>query len=360
MLPEDDDVQGVADTGQSDTLSDITRHIDAAIGATDAQAQTTDTGKSGQATQTPQGQQQGSAGDSGTRRRDDPRARDAEARGNRPQERNGDLVDPQTGQVLARAGQERRLYEEARTLRTQVPALRRELDESRAASQRMTGELAALRSANTIATQLKLTPDEAVFGQKLAAAWKTDPVKTLNFLLTQAKAAGHNIPAGGAQVDTQAIVAALSDVIRPLLSDREANVQNIELERAAQTEANTFFEQYPDARVHEGLLAGMIERNPRLSPTDAYIKLYRKAQELGLDWSQPLAEQYATNSGNTGESQSNTTQARVPTRTAPMSGGRGAAGSAPMSNGSDSGMAHEDASWDDIIRSSMRQAGLSV
>ena len=268
-----------------------------------------------------------------------------------PRGRPGDLVDPATGQVIARAGSERRLYEQS------VHA-RRDAANMRAALQTVQNELAQtkgqLEGLSNAPTQLGLNPQEAVAGMRMFSAFKRDPVGALKFMLAEVQAQGHNVDGiaeGG--VSAQAIHQMLDAKLRPLLNDREEAAQKQRAYVETDRQVETFYSQFPDARIHDDVLGALVSRDPTLTPREAYFMLRNHFMTYGYDWSKPLNANMQRAQGG---------QQPVPHQQQSIPNGR----SAPRPNGqqrmtrADEQYAHEDESWENIIRSSMRSNGMRV
>jgi hypothetical protein len=262
-----------------------------------------------------------------------------------PQDQNaprpGDLVDQRTGQVLARSGAERRIFERAS----------RYLDQHYAGQmQGLQAQVEAYQNAHQLVAQHGLDPSEISYAYQLLGSFKRDPVKTVEFLLTQVRAAGHNIEGVGG-TDTAAIAAMIDQRLQPLLGDREAIAQEQALHNEVEQEYTAFVSQFPDAVTHEADIAQLIERNPRLTPSEAYFRLQNFALRNGLDWSKPLQAQFNARQG--GQQQDN----RGNTRGLPT--GRG--GAVPrQSRQAQNGAAHELTPTRDIVKDAMRAAGYTI
>jgi len=202
--------------------------------------------------------------------------------GARPVAGPQDLVDKQ-GNILAKGGTERRHYENLQKEKAGNVQLRRELDTT-------TTKLAALESANTVGTQYGLTPEESVTGAQLIAAYKKDPVETIQYMLTQAQASGHNIEGlGGGHTDMSAIKQMITEAVGPLVGDHQQKQQQQERHSQAVEQYNQFTGKYPDVVVHEDVVARLLQDDPSLSPEAAYFKLRSYYSEKGLDWTKNLA-----------------------------------------------------------------------
>jgi len=269
---------------------------------------------------------------------DDTTGGTADAGENKSTPRGQDLLD-RDGNVVAKSGAERRFYETAQKEKSRAEALQRQLDEA-------TAKLSGVEQAGSVGSQLGLSPDEVIAGARIIDAFKKDPSATINYLLTQAQAMGHNVEGVGSGTDLKAIQQMLDTQLKPLrerFAQEEATAS-----RDAETERvyTQFVTKYPDAELHGDSIARLLEKDESLSPEAAYFMLRNFYLERNLDWSKPLAklEEESKAQGD----QTSQTQQSLPS-------GRNAAGSVVQT----SEIASADASYDDIIRASMKQAGLT-
>lgn len=249
-----------------------------------------------------------------------------------------DLRD-RDGQVVARGGAERRLYENLQREKNRADTNDRQVKE-------LTGQLNAINDAGTVGTQYNLTPEEVTTGAQVISAYKQDPVGTLKYMLTQAQAAGHNVDEllGGGGIDAGAIQQMIASQLQPLLSEYEQRADTQAAHDQALQIYNDFSSKYPDAATHEASLARLLQEDPNLTPDAAYFKLRSYYAERGLDWTKNLVtlqnERRAAPSGNT--------QQQLPE------------GGVPATNVTDAPqVADVNMSFDDIIRESMKDAGIN-
>ena len=251
-----------------------------------------------------------------------------------------DLVDKE-GNVVARGGKERRFYEQLQVNKQQNAALNQQV-------QQLQGQLDAVNNAGTLGTQYDLSPEELTTGAQIIKSFKEDPVATVKYLLTQAQAAGHNlddVATGGA--DMSAIKQMVNEAVSPLVQDRQQRVDAEEHQKKAQEVYNGFMSKYPDAQMHENSLARLLETDQNLTPEAAYFKLKNFYLEKGLDFSVPL-ETLAQQEQQRKQTPEVNTQQTLPS-----------GGNIPAQNVTDTAdIADVGTSYDEIIRQSMRDAGL--
>ncbi len=251
-----------------------------------------------------------------------------------------DLVDAQ-GNVVASGGKERRFYEQAQRFRQEATTSSNKVQE-------LEGQLKAISDAGNAGTQYNLTPEEVTTGVQLMAAFKENPVETVKYMLTQAQSLGHNVEGLTGGTDMASIKNMLNEAISPLVQERQEKVNAQQNLDQAQQIYDGFMSKHPDAKVHEDSLARLLESEPSLSPEAAYFKLKSFYLEKNLDFNKPLevlqqefkAQKQVPVEGNT--------QSTVPT------------GGVPAANVTDTEtIADVGTSMDDIIKQSMRDAGMN-
>jgi len=248
--------------------------------------------------------------------------------------------------TIIKGGAERRLFDKGVKLQGQNTTLTNQLAEA-------TAKLTALEGTNTLGTQYNLSAEELTWGAQLAAAYKSDPVATMKHLLTQTQSAGHNIEdVGGSAVDMNSIKKMVEDAVKPMTdrfnSEQEATDRQIEA-----TKLWTDFQTAnPDATVHTDSIAQLLREDPTLSLSAAYYKLQSMYHQRGLDWSKPLEQ--LRNEAAARENATNTNP-NEQISTIPSGGNTGS------NNLSDnSGAVAVDTPLDDIIKSSMKEAGYAT
>jgi hypothetical protein len=257
-----------------------------------------------------------------------------------------DLVDPATGQVVAKGGIERRIFDKATRAEQQANAFKSQL-------QTANTQLETLRSVNSVANQLKLPPEQQVMAMRVMSDFMKDPVTTIEYLIGEVKAKGYQIPSlngAGQQTDMAAFQRMLDERLAPMMQER----QQQEAARQAQTRAketlDNFLGQEPDARANLDILANMIEQDQSLSLESAYIRFMRWCMVNQLDPTQPVGPQAQAR-----EQQSQSLPGNQPRQPRPLPTGR------PM-NGQvgavDRRPFDEHSEWSDIIKQSMAEAGM--
>jgi len=250
-----------------------------------------------------------------------------------------DLKDAQ-GNLIATGGKERRFYETAQRERVRADGLAKEVETLKT-------NIEAINNAGTLGTQYSLTPEELTTGAQIIAAYKKNPVETIQYMLTQAQSQGHNVEAiSGGGVDMAAIKQLLDTSLQPLVTEQNQRNDTQAAEDRAKEIYNTFNATYPDAAVHENSLARLLNQEPNLSPEAAYFKLQSYYAQRNLDWTKSLEtlqkeQQLATPGANT--------QQALP------EGGV----ATPVTDTADT-VADVNTSTGDIVKDAMREAGIEI
>lgn len=253
-----------------------------------------------------------------------------------------DLVDPRTGQVIAKGGNERRLYENGQREKIRADKVTNELATVQT-------RLQAFELSASVGTQLGLSPEQVTTGARLVKSWLDDPVGTINNLLTLAQSQGHNIDGIGKGTDVNAIKNMIAEHMKPFTDAHRATQEQTQARTAAESTWNDFTAVHSDATTHVDAIAHLLGEDKNLSLDGAYYKLQAFFREHQLDWNVPLqehmrlAEEAKTNGQGAVRPNGRT---NVPT------------GRRVQSNVQDNETSMAStASLDDIIRSSMQDAG---
>lgn len=201
-----------------------------------------------------------------------------------------DLVD-KDGNIIAKAGAERRFYEENVKLKRErddfnnrvIPTIRQQYDA-------MVAKVTSYDQAFQAMKAQDMTPEDVNLGIELIRQWKQDPKKTIDFLLTQAKSYGINVNDDPTGINMQAINQMLDEKLKPFIQEREIRQKDIEVTNRARQVHDEFLNNYPDARVHTKELAYLVRQNPNLSLDAIYYKLKSHYAEKGYDFNTPLEE----------------------------------------------------------------------
>lgn len=177
----------------------------------------------------------------------------------------GNLIDG-TGKVVARAGKEARLYQEAHTARTQVGQIQGQLRQAGTKlSEAVRIATALLNENNGYKAQgealkaFNLKPDELLEAARMFTDYRTEPLAALRKMLTRAAASGINIAelgqgVGGA-VDAKSIADLIKQEMAPLRQnmteqgERDRQAREADKQRAdSESAVVSFFDANPDAK----------------------------------------------------------------------------------------------------------------
>lgn len=261
-------------------------------------------------------------------------------------DKDGNITDAQ-GQIVAEAGRERRWFETSETLHNYVGAQREEI----AGLKARISEIAATskEAMDGVPARLGLNMDEVNLGLKLAAGFKSDPVETARYIVAEAMKLGYNLEqivetAGSNNLNMTAIKQLLDDRLGPVADQRNAEQEKRTQEQNGIDAYNVFMRRFPDAAHHQEQIAA-VARQYKIAPEDAYFELRKWANNKGYDFNQPLQPQM----------QRASQPANGPSA-APLPSG----GSLPGVVTNTPQIASDDVDYDDIIKESMREAGMNI
>lgn len=201
----------------------------------------------------------------------------------------GNLVND-AGEVIALAGKSRTYYEglknEARKQRKAATDLavsnmqlaqqfKQLYDEYKGISESATSPI------QSIVKDTGFTESEASEAIKLMQHYKKDPIEAIKNLLTQAKMSGIDISKIGANISVDPAV--IRNTVQSLLDERlkplTDNVQEQTAQQAANREAQTFLETYPEARQFAPAIAEAKRQFPQMSLPEIWLRLREKIEE---------------------------------------------------------------------------------
>jgi hypothetical protein len=260
----------------------------------------------------------------------------------------GDLVDGQ-GRVLARAGAERRHYEAAQRASREVQTVRNQLTQ-------VEQQLNAYKEAATMPTQLGLTPDETATGLQLVASWKQNPASVIQYLIEQAKAAGHNLPELGSATDYGAIKNMIAQQLEPFRQQAQQAQQVTEAQTAARSQVDALIGEYGEtALTNSEALAKLIDASSQmgkpLNLEQAYLRFSNWCLQNGFDPAAPIDPQIAARRQTTPA-----TEQRMP----PRPNGRATASPVGVQPLDPTAGTTGSESMRDLVRASMREQGFNV
>lgn len=199
------------------------------------------------------------------------------------------IVDPQSGQIIAKAGTERRLFEKTQRLSSA-------LDERSAKLTKYEQEDKTLDNLRGVVKNHGMSTDEFAEGINMVLSFKSDPVGTAKKILESVLAMGHNVTdilgadAGNA-IEMSAVSKMLDERLKPLTAPLEQQRVSTEQQKQAEKQWEHFCEINDYANVHENTLDKMLGDNPGMTPQKAYNALREFAYKHSLDFSLPLGPQ---------------------------------------------------------------------
>lgn len=272
-----------------------------------------------------------------------------------PANQRGDLIDPTTGQVVARAGNERRYFEAARNAQNEIRRVQSEMS-------RLQEQISMYREVNQMPQQLGLQPRETAVAMQFMAHWKRDPVGAAAKVLTELRAMGYDVEGLAPTVDVNAIRQVVTDAVSPFQRDREIAQREAEVAANVQRELNDLFTEFDWAEGQQDAIRNLLEVRPTLTLREAALMLQNHALQHGYDLYQPLREQVLRQqqNGNGGATEPRVVnqQQRMRQNNAMMPA-PGNNGAVPNAQRRPAAVGH-DRSNRDIVRESMREAGFNV
>lgn len=329
-------VPGLEDESEHDTGSDTGQ---------DQQRDTSqDTREQGQQDRSQQGQEQASDDSRIVRRTDGLVERQSATN-----PRTRDLVDPLTGQVVAQGGIERRIYDQSKRHERDAQTLRRENEQLKAQTN-------GYQQANSLATQLGLTPEAQQLSYRVMSDFQRDPVRTIEYLIAEVKGKGYTIPSlngQGQATDLEAFAKLIDQRLAPITQQYQQTRQATEAQQRASNDLDTFLEQAPDARTNLDVLSEVLKGDPSLNLHTAYIRFLTWCNSQQLDPTQHVGPQLQARQE---QQQQQSLSPAQPRQTRPLPGGRQMNGSPAIPVGSRA-THDENSEWSSIINDSMLEAG---
>lgn len=203
---------------------------------------------------------------------------------------HGNIYDAR-GTLVAKAGYGHQIF------RKIYPHLERTQTELAAANNKVQNYERATQAAKDAG----LSIDEQSAALSLMVAYKKDAKAAINFMLQQAQARGidtSDIVQGGGGVNETTLRSVLEDIVEkklerftPFVTQQQQAAEQLEQQQEAVQIYSEFMEQHPDADIHKGAIASVMEATG-LPLNEAYYTLQVDALKKGLDWNKPLAPQY--------------------------------------------------------------------
>lgn len=260
------------------------------------------------------------------------------------QDVKGNLVDAK-GNILARAGSERRLFERSQ----RQGAV---LSEQQNTIQQLTQERDQLNRMIDQPRALGLDMNDLAVGYPIISEFKKNPVEAAKKIVEMVLGMGHNLNEilgqdAGSSVEMSAIQRMLDQRLAPLNQieeQRTARIKEQENARAAEAAITRFVDEHENAGIHLEAIDNLIGRNRGMTPERAYFEIRGFAQKHGLDFSKPLAPQIEAVARAQNREQP---QRRQSPRNIAMPNGRGRPSVQTMQQGES---ASATDSWGDIIQ----------
>lgn len=280
----------------------------------------------------------------------------------------GNFVDAQTGQLVARRGAERRMYEKARKMETTLVNTQQELARIQQHTQRLAHELQTRQQQQPeepavvkTARERNLSDQDMQLGLDIVSQIKTNPVQGVQWVLQTAMQQGYTIeqllgqtPDGQSNVGSLqmgAVKQMIDQAVQPLTQRQQHEQQEAQQREEVQRKYETFVNSHPFSNVHMDAIVDLVQNNPNLTPESAYYEIKLFAQQNGLDFSQPLAPQVQAMQ----QQQQVPMQPQQPvTAQPPIPGG----GVNPNLYAQTPRHANANDDWDSIINESMREANM--
>ena len=258
-----------------------------------------------------------------------------------------DLVDPVTGRTVAQGGIERRVYEEGQRHARENNQLKQQLAQHQQYAQSITGVMKE-------AQQLGIDANQHTVALRVMADFVKDPVRTLEYLVSEVRAKGYNIPFLNEGInrgmDMDAIARMMDSKLQPFTQQHQMSVRQQQAQAHAKQQLDHFLGNNPAAHSNLDVLGEMFNADPNLTLDRAWAMMIDWAVSNGLDHRQSIKAQL-------GARQQQPTQQPQPQQTRPLPGSRSAVnGVVPRSDAS--GQYSENSSWSDIIRGAMHESGM--
>lgn len=257
----------------------------------------------------------------------------------------GNIVDPTSGKIIARSGSERRLYESNVRLNSRLNEVTQKAEQLRTIAENSNNLYVALANSG-------MTPDQIGGGIELLASYYKDPLETTRKILAQTAAMGYNISqivgeGVGDAIEMSAIKQMLDQRLGQSQPQRQDNTPVISQEEQNRRTINNFVASHPGSQVHLQTIGEMVARSNQLgqpiSATEAYERLREFCFQRGLDFGKPLPNKPPANQSNNRQQPRNQ---MPPRRSSKPNPGR------PIA---DAGLANANDSWDNIVRSTLKQ-----
>jgi hypothetical protein len=213
------------------------------------------------------------------------------------------------------------------------------------------------------AARLNVKPEDQMVALRVMSDFMRDPVRTLEYLVSEVKAKGYPIPfleqGVSPGMDMTAIGRMIDSKMQPITQQHQQTAQQQRMRQQAEQELNSFLGDNQEANSNLDVLTEMLQSQPGLSIQTAYTKMIRWAHENGLDWTQPLKPQIEMANQQAGQ-QPTPQQTTQQSTTRPMPGRGAAPNTTHAMNGGGGRQHNENSSWADMIADAMNESGLRI
>lgn len=195
-------------------------------------------------------------------------------------DQHGNLIDPQTGQVVARAGREANLYQrgfkagegkKVGGLQYRLNQRENQLRQAIQAGKQLSEELRTFQGHQEALKQYRIEPNDQIAAFKMYSDLKTRPAETLKALLTRAAASGINVAELGVPGVTGPDARSLVEMVREEIAKATGPIEERNRrEKELQTERDR---QQQQQRQVESEVQGFFAENPDATP---YMEVFEK------------------------------------------------------------------------------------
>lgn len=270
------------------------------------------------------------------------------------QDKQGNLVHPQTGAIIARAGESRRHYERAQRIQSQ-------LDQTSTRVTQLQQQLEQTRVLNDMPRTLGLSNEDLQVALPLVGEFVKNPLVAARKIVEMVASMGHNLSdilgqGADGSIEMAAVSRMLDERLKPLkeIETQRTQAQNAEAERTrAEQAVQDFFNSHENAEMHAQEIDNLIgirvaQGDKNITPEKAYYELQVFAAQNGLDFSRPLKPQVEALQRANGQ-QTDTSHRHQTRSNRSLPNGRGGA---PRTM-AETEFADSNAGWDDIIKGAL-------
>jgi hypothetical protein len=192
-----------------------------------------------------------------------------------PPARDPNALYDRQGQLIARAGAERRFYETAQRAQSELGRVNQRLQQTET-------ELAAYKQAASLPTELGLSPADVTTAMQFMAHYRRDPVGAMRNAIAETLAAGHNIDGMG-DTNHAAIARMMDQRLAPFTAEREEQRRQQEAKAAADREVDDTFREFPWASQNIPALQQVMQAAPHMRIRDVAMQVELWALRNGYD-----------------------------------------------------------------------------